>query len=235
MPERRRVAIVGGGFGGVAAAHALRDADVDVTVIDRMNHTVFQPLLYQVAAGILSMGDAASPIRSMLARQKNVRVLMAEVEAIDPERRELTLDRGEVVGYDSLIVACGATTSYFGHDEFQEHASSLKTIADATALRDRIHMAFEEAESTSDDAAREELLTFVIIGGGPTGVEVAGQLGAMTGHRMRNQFDRFDPARARIVLLDASDRVLTPFSPSLSAKAAKALAALGVEVIEGAM
>jgi NADH dehydrogenase len=205
-----------------------------VTVIDRMNHHAFQPLLYQVAAGVLSMGEAAAPIRSMLARQDNARVVMAEVDALDAERRELTLDRGERVPYDSLIVACGAATSYFGHDDWQEHALGLKTIGDAVALRDRVYMAFEEAERATDDVTRDEHLTFVVIGGGPTGVEVAGQLGAMTRHRMRGQFARIDPARTRIVLLDAGDRVLTAFSPSLSAKAAKSLAALGVEVLEGA-
>jgi NADH dehydrogenase len=234
MPERRRVAIVGGGFGGLAAAKALRGADVDVTVVDRMNHHLFQPLLYQVAAGTLSMGDAAAPIRAMLSRQTNARVLMAEVTEIDAERRELTLDRGERLAYDSLIVACGAATSYFGHDDWQEHTLGLKTLADAIAVRDRVFSAFEEAERAPDPTTQAELQTFVVIGGGPTGVEVAGQLAAMSRHHMRHQFTRIEPAHTRIVLLDAGDRVLTAFSPSLSAKAARSLASLGVDVCEGA-
>jgi len=231
---RRQIVIVGGGFGGLAVARALRKVEVDVTVVDRMNHHLFQPLLYQVAAGELSMGDAASPIRAMLSKQSNARVIMAGATELDAERRELTLDRGERIGYDSLIVASGAETSYFGHDEWQEHASGLKTLSDAVALRDRVFTAFEEAERAPDAATQAELLTFVVIGGGPTGVEVAGQLAVMTRHHMRRQFTRIDPDQSRIVLLDAGDRVLAAFSPSLSAKAAGALAELGVEVKEGA-
>jgi NADH dehydrogenase len=233
MPERRQVAIVGGGFGGLAAAQALRRADVDVTLIDRMNHHLFQPLLYQVGAGQLSMGDCASPIRAMLSRQGNARVVMAEVTGLDAERRELTLDRGERVPYDSLIVASGAETSYFGHDEWAEHSYGLKTLSDAVALRNQVFAAFEEAERTTDAAAREELLTFVVIGGGPTGVEIAGQLAIMRRHHMKRQFTRIEPAQARIILLDAGDRVLAAFSASLSAKAARELGSLGVEVREG--
>ena len=234
MPERRRVAIVGGGFGGLAAAQALKRADVDVTLVDRMNHHLFQPLLYQVAAGQLSMGDCAAPIRAMLSRQDNARVVMAEVTGLDAEQRELTLDRGERIPYDSLIVAAGAETSYFGHDEWAEHSYGLKTLSDALALRTHVFAAFEEAERTPDPAVRDELLTFVVIGGGPTGVEIAGQLAVMRRHHMKRQFSRIEPAQARIILLDAGDRVLAAFSPPLSAKAARELAALGVEVREGA-
>jgi NADH dehydrogenase len=232
--ERRRVAIVGGGFGGLAAAQALRKVNVDVTLVDRTNHHLFQPLLYQLAASGLSMGDCAAPIRGMLRHQRNAQVVMADVTDVDPERRELTLDRGERIGYDSLIVACGATTSYFGHDEWAEPSFSLKTLADAVDLRDHILSSFEEAERTTDADAQRRLQTFVVIGGGPTGIEIAGQLAVLSRHHMRGQFARFDPAATRIVVLDAGDRVLTAFSPKLSAKAAHELAELGVEVLEGA-
>jgi NADH dehydrogenase len=231
---RRRVAIVGAGFGGLTAAQKLKRANVDVTLVDRMNHHLFQPLLYQMAAGDLSMGEAAAPIRAMLSHQANARVVMAEVTEIDAQRRELTLERGERVPYDSLIVASGAATSYFGHDEWQEHAFGLKTLADATALRDQVFSVFEEAERAPEASTQEALQTFVVIGGGPTGVEVAGQLATVSHHHLRRQFTRIDPARTRIVLLDAGDRVLAAFSPSLSAKAARALASLGVGVCEGA-
>ena len=219
--DRRRVAIVGGGFGGLAAAQALRKADVDVTLVDRTNHHLFQPLLYQLASGMLSMGDCAAPIRGMLRQQSNVSVAMAEVTEIDAERRELTLDRGERLGYDSLIVACGADTSYFGHDEWQEPSFALKTLSDAVALREQILSSFEEAERAADAAERERFLTFVVIGGGPTGVEIAGQLAVLARHHLRHQFTRFDPRDTRVVLLDAGERVLTAFSPKLSAKAAR--------------
>jgi NADH dehydrogenase len=226
--------VVGGGFGGLAAAQALRKADVEVTLVDRTNHHLFQPLLYQLASGMLSMGDCAAPIRGMLRKQANARVVMAEVSGIDPERRELTLDRGESVGYDRLIVACGADTSYFGHDEWQEPSFALKTLADAVALRDQVLSSFEEAERTADPVERQRFLTFVVIGGGPTGVEVAGQLAVLARHHLKRQFTRFDARDTRIVLLDAGERVLTAFSPKLSAKAGRELASLGVDIREGA-
>ena len=232
--ERRRVAIVGGGFGGLAAAQALSKADVDVTLVDRTNHHLFQPLLYQLASGMLSMGECAAPIRGMLRKQPNARVVMAEVTEVDAERRELTLDRGEKVGYDSLIVACGADTSYFGHDEWQEPSFALKTLADAVGLRDQVLSSFEEAERATDDEARRRFLTIVVIGGGPTGVEVAGQLAVLARHHLRHQFTGFDPSDIRVVLLDAGERVLTAFSPKLSAKAGRELKSLGVDVREGA-
>jgi NADH:ubiquinone reductase (H+-translocating) len=232
--ERRRIAIVGGGFGGLAAAQALRKVNVEVTLVDRTNHHLFQPLLYQLAASGLSMGDCAAPIRGMLRHQRNAQVAMAEVTDVDPERGELTLDRGERIGYDSLIVACGAATSYFGHDEWAEPSFSLKTLADAVELRDHILASFEEAERTSDADVQRRLQTFVVIGGGPTGIEIAGQLAVLSRHHMKGQFARFDPAATRIVVLDAGDRVLAAFSPKLSAKAAHELGELGVEVLEGA-
>jgi len=230
----RRIVVVGGGFGGLAAAQALRKADVEVTLVDRTNHHLFQPLLYQLASGMLSSGDCAAPIRGMLSNQRNARVTMAEVTGIDPERRELTLDRGESLGYDRLIVACGTETSYFGHDEWQEPSFALKTLPDAVALRNQVLSSFEEAERTPDPVERKRFLTFVVIGGGPTGVEVAGQLAVLARHHLDGQFDHFDTRDTRIVLLDAGERVLTAFSPKLSAKAGKALASLGVDVREGA-
>jgi NADH dehydrogenase len=228
------VAIVGGGFGGLAAAQGLSKADVDVTLVDRTNHHLFQPLLYQLASGLLSMGECAAPIRGMLRKQANARVSMAEVTEVDADRRELTLDRGEKLGYDSLIVACGADTSYFGHDEWQEPSFALKSLSDAVALRDQVLSAFEEAERAEDEVLRRPFLTIVVIGGGPTGVEVAGQLAVLARHHLRHQFTRFDPSDTRVVLLDAGERVLTAFSPKLSAKAGHELASLGVEVREGA-
>ena len=232
--ERRRVAIVGGGFGGLAAAQALRKADVEVTLVDRTNHHLFQPLLYQLASGMLSMGNCAAPIRGMLRKQPNASVAMAEVTGLDPERRELTLERGERLGYDSLIVACGANTSYFGHDEWQEPSFALKSLSDAVALRDQVLSAFEEAERAEDEVTRRRFMTIVVIGGGPTGVEVAGQLAILARHHLRHQYTRFDPSETRVVLLDAGERVLTAFSPKLSKKAARELASLGVDVREGA-
>jgi NADH:quinone reductase (non-electrogenic) len=229
---RRRVVIVGGGFGGLAAARKLRHVDVDVTLVDRMNHHLFQPLLYQVAAGGLSPSDCASPIRPALKRGSNTTFLMAEVTDVDAEQRQLVLDRGDRLGYDSLIVACGAQTSYFGHDEWKDVSCGLKTLADAVDLRKRFYGAFEEAERTDDPAARAEWLTFVIIGGGPTGVEVAGQL-AITAGTMKRNFRRIDPTGARMILLDAGERVVAAFSERLSGKVAQQLAELDVTVREG--
>jgi NADH dehydrogenase len=230
---RRRVVIVGAGFGGLAAARKLRHADVDVTLVDRRNHHLFQPLLYQAAAGGLSPSDCAAPIRPALKRGSNTTFLMTEVTDIDAENREVVLERGDRLDYDSLIVACGAQTSYFGHDEWQDVSCGLKTLADAVDLRKRFYGAFEEAERSEDPAARAEWLTFVVIGGGPTGVEVAGQL-AITANAMTSQFRRIDPADARVILLDAGDRVVAAFSERLSGKVAQQLAELGVAVREGA-
>jgi NADH:ubiquinone reductase (H+-translocating) len=233
--ERRRVVIVGGGFGGIAAAQHLRKADVDVTVVDRHNHLLFQPLIYQVAAGALASGQVAAPIRHMLRRQANATVLMAAVTDIDVDRRQVVLDRGDRLGYDSLIVACGGETSYFGHDQWQAVTCGLKTLDDAVDLRDRIFGAFEEAERTSDPTERDEWLTFVVVGGGPTGVEISGQLSILSRHTMKRDFRRFDPTAARVILLDAGQRVVAAFTEPTSAKAAKELGDLGVTVREHAM
>jgi NADH dehydrogenase len=230
---RRKVVIVGGGFGGLAAARRLRHADVDVTLVDRMNHHLFQPLLYQVASGGLSPSDCASPLRPALRRSANTAVVMAEVTDVDPERRQVVLDRGDHLHYDSLIVACGGETSYFGHDEWQDVSCGMKTLADAVDLRTRFYGAFEEAERADDPSARNAWLTFVVVGGGPTGVEVAGQL-AITAQTMKRDFQRIDPSTARVILLDAGDRLVSAFSERLSGKVARQLAELGVTVREGA-
>src|SRR3954465_532106 len=232
-PERRRVVIVGGGFGGLAAAKKLRHADVDVTLIDRRNHHLFQPLLYQTAAGAISESDCASPIRPSARRRSDAAVLMAEVTDVDAERRQVVLDRGDRLDYDSLIVACGAQTSYFGHDEWQDVTCGLKTLADAIDLRERFYGAFEEAARAGDPAARDEWLTFVIVGGGPTGVEIAGLL-PQTAAPLKSDFRHIEAADARVILLDAGDRVVATFSEKLSAKTARYLAKLGVTVREGA-
>jgi NADH:ubiquinone reductase (H+-translocating) len=231
--RRRRVVVVGGGFGGLAAARELRHADVDVTLVDRNNHHLFQPLLYQAAAGALSPSDCASPIRPALKRSDNTTVLMAEVTDVDPEKRQVVLDRGDRLDYDSLIVACGGETSYFGNDEWQQVTCGLKTLADVMDLRNRFFGAFEQAERSDDPAVRAEWLTFVVIGGGPTGVEIAGQL-AITARTMKRAFRRIDASGARIILLDAGERVVAAFNPKLSAKVAENLADLGVTVREGA-
>jgi NADH dehydrogenase len=232
--HRRRVVIVGGGFGGLAAAHELRHADVDVTLVDHTHHHLFQPLLYQVAGGGLAAGECASPIRTALRRNSNITVLMGEATGLDVERRQLILDRGERIDYDSLIVACGAQTSYFGKDEWQEVSCGLKTLADALDLRNRFYGAFEEAERAGDPGEQREWMTFVVIGGGPTGVEVAGELRLIALHGMKRGFRNIDPRNAQVILLDAGERVTAAFSERLSGKVAKELASLGVTVREGA-
>jgi NADH dehydrogenase len=225
--------IVGAGFGGLAAARKLRGADVDVTLVDRRNHHLFQPLLYQVAAGGLSPSDCASPIRPSVKSGPNIAVLMAEVTDVDADRRQVVLDRGDRLDYDTLIVACGAQTSYFGHDEWEDVTCGLKTLEDAADLRRRFYGALEQAERTEDPAARAEWMTFVVIGGGPTGVEIAGQL-AITARALRRGFRRIDPSDAKVILLDAGERVVAAFSEKLSGKVAEELAQLGVTVREGA-
>jgi NADH dehydrogenase len=231
---RRKVVIVGGGFGGLAAAHELRHADVEVTLVDRTHHHLFQPLLYQVAGGGLAAGECATPIRTALRRNSNITVLMGEASGLDAERRRLILDRGERLDYDSLIVACGAETSYFGKEEWREVSCGLKTLADALELRNRFYGAFEEAERASDPTEQRAWMTFVVIGGGPTGVEMAGELRIIAQHGMKRGFRHVDPREARVILLDAGERVTAAFSKRLSGKVAKELASLGVTVREGA-
>jgi NADH:quinone reductase (non-electrogenic) len=231
--SRHHVVIVGGGFGGLAAAKALRRGEIDVTVVDRTNHHLFQPLLYQVATGILSEGDIAPPIRDILRRQRNARVVLGEVVDINLDDRRLTVDavgeRSEI-GYDSLIVAAGARQSYFGRPEFGHDAPGMKTIDDALELRGRIFGAFEMAERETDPIARRRWLTFVVVGAGPTGVEVAGQLAELSNGPLRGSFRRSDPALARVVLLDAAPAILPAFPQALQERATQQLENIGVEI-----
>jgi NADH:ubiquinone reductase (H+-translocating) len=236
--SRHRVVIVGCGFGGLFAARALRRADVDVTVIDRNNHHLFQPLLYQMATGILAEGDVAPPIRDILRHQRNASVLLGEVQSLDLQRRLVTVDtlgQHSDVPYDSLILATGASQSYFGHPEFARHAPGMKTIDDALELRSRIFGAFEMAERESDAALRKVWLTFVVVGAGPTGVELAGQIAELARRSLDHNFRHIDPATARVVLLDAGPTILSAFPESQRQRAARALESLGVEVHLGAM
>jgi len=228
-----KVVIVGGGFGGLAAARGLRDENVEITLVDRRNHHLFQPLLYQVATAGLSAPEIASPIRRILWRQKNVRVLLAEVLTIAAARRCVTLARGELA-YDFLILAPGATHSYFGHDAWAEHAPGLKTLDDAFAIRNRALLAFEEAEMSDDPLARRACLTFVVVGGGPTGVEMAGAFAEIARHSLARDFKRIDPRTARVVLVEAGSRILPAFPEDLSRSAVRQLEALGVQVWTGA-
>ncbi|MFA5908484.1 MAG: NAD(P)/FAD-dependent oxidoreductase [Vicinamibacterales bacterium] len=233
MARLPQVVIIGGGFAGLAAARQLKQVDCEVTIIDRHNHHVFQPLLYQVATAGLSPGDIASPIRWILRTQPRLRVLLGTVERIDPGARQVWMDGGDAVSYDYLIVAAGATHSYFGHDEWRGAAPGLKTLDDALAIRRRLLLAFEEAEREHDAARQRLLLTFVIIGGGPTGVEMAGALAEIARQALRSEFHAIDPASARIILIEAGPSILPAFPASLRASARRALVRLGVEVREG--
>jgi NADH dehydrogenase len=221
---------VGGGFGGLYAAFALRHRPVQVTLLDRRNHHLFQPLLYQVATAALSPGNIAQPIRHILRGSPNVRVLLGEATAVDLAARRVALADGDALGYDFLILATGASHAYFGHDEWRELAPGLKDVDDALEIRRRMLLAFEAAERETDPARRQALLTFVIVGGGPTGVELAGALGEIARDVLVHDFRAIDPRQARIVLLEAGPRLLAGFATPLSAAAARGLAARGVEV-----
>jgi NADH dehydrogenase len=223
------VVIVGGGFGGLSAAKAFAGEPVQVTVVDRRNHHVFQPLLYQVATAALSPGDIAAPIRWVLRRQRNVRVLLAEVTSVDVDRRVVRLTDGELP-YDCLILAAGSAHSYFGHDEWQQWAPGLKTLEDALAIRRRVLLAFERAEREPDPLLQRRLLTFVIIGGGPTGVELAGALAEISRHALAHDFRAIDPETARIILIEGGAAVLSSYPTPLPAFARRALERLGVAV-----
>ena len=228
-----RVVIVGGGFGGLSAAKALAKAPFDVTLIDRNNHHLFQPLLYQVATAALSPADIAWPIRHVLRGQKNAHVMLAKVTGVDLTRKEVVTDDRRMP-YDYLVIATGARHAYFGHDAWAEFAPGLKTIDDATSVRRRILLAFEHAENESDAAERARLLTFVVIGGGATGVEMAGAIAELAKRALAADFRSIDPRSARIILVEAASRVLTPFDEKLSDTARRALEQLGVEVRLGA-
>ena len=228
-----RVVVIGSGFGGLFATKALRRADVEVTVIDRTTHHLFQPLLYQVATGILSEGEIAPPIRDVLRRQDNARVVLGDVQSIDVAARTVTStiwDKTTVTPYDSLIVAAGAGQSYFGNDRFAEFAPGMKTIDDALELRGRIFGAYELAELETEPLALDAWLTFVVVGAGPTGVEMAGQIAELSRRTLKNNFRTFDPATTRVVLLDAAGAVLASFGDKLSTHAQHELEGMGVEV-----
>jgi NADH:quinone reductase (non-electrogenic) len=234
MDRRRHIVIVGGGFGGLYAARALKHALADVTVIDRTNHHVFQPLLYQVATATLAPSDIAAPIRWLLRKQKNTTVLLADVLRVDCEHRRLHLSDGGPLHYDYLIIAAGARHSYFGHDEWEAEAPGLKSIEDAIELRRRWLLAFERAERTDDPREREANLTFVIIGAGPTGVELAGMLPTIARYALPADFRHIDTRRARVILLEGGPRVLPTYPDDLSDSAVNALEELGVDVRTGA-
>ena len=228
-----KVVIVGGGFGGLCAALALRNAPVDVTLVDRRNFHLFQPLLYQVATGSLSPGEIAAPLRGVLGRQKNTRVLLGEVRDVDPTSREVVVAEGARLEYDTLIVAAGSRSHYFGHEAWREWAPSLKSVEEATDIRRKVLYAFEVAEWLEDPAERRAWLTFVIVGAGPTGVELAGAIAEIARHTLRHDFRSIHPEEARIILVDGGLRVLPAFPEVLAEKATASLSRLGVEVQTG--
>ncbi len=235
MSDHARVVIIGGGFGGLAAARALKSAPADVTLIDRHNYHLFQPLLYQVATGSLSPGEIASPLRSVLSRQKNTRVLLGEVSDIDPVSNYVLLKDGARFGFDFLIVASGSQSFYYGHDSWRDTAPSLKSVEEALSIRTKIFSAFEMAERTSDPHERRSWLTFVIVGAGPTGVELAGAIAEIARETLRHDFRSIHPEDSQIILVDGAPRVLPPFPEDLAAKAVGSLDKLGVQIKTGLM
>ncbi len=236
MPHDRppRLLVIGGGFAGLRATRALANAKLRITLVDRRNHHLFQPLLYQVATAGLSAPDIAAPLRHILGRQRNVEVRLGEVDAIDKHQRQVRLRDGTTLDYDLLLVASGATHAYFGNDQWAPHAPGLKTLDDALALRRRLLLAFEKAEAEPDPAKKAAWLSFAIVGGGPTGVELAGTLAEIARHTLRNEFRHIDPASAKVRLVEAGPRVLSSFPEVLSLKARRQLERLGVEVHAGA-
>jgi len=233
MAEAARIVIVGGGFGGLTAAKALRKAPVQVTVVDRQNHHLFQPLLYQVAMAGLAPSEIAVPIRSLLSKQKNTTVLLDEVTGVDLASRCVHFAEGRSLPYDYLILAPGARTHYFGHDEWAVYAPGLKSIDDAVEIRRRVLLAFEEAEREPDPTKRSKLLNFIVIGGGPTGVELAGSIAELARYVLGRDFKNVRPSEARVLLLEGGPRVLAPFHSELSEKSVRQLSELGVHVRTG--
>jgi len=234
MPNLHRVLILGGGFAGLVAAQTLKRADVEITLLDKRNFHLFQPLLYQVATGSLSPAEIAAPIRAVLSRQKNVEVLLGEAVDIDPDKKNIILDDGGVFPYDTLIIATGSQTSYYGNDQWRENAPSLKSIEEATRMRHKLLYAFERAERADTEAEERAWLTFVIVGAGATGLELAGALAEIAHHTLKRDFRRIRPQEARIILMEGGPRVLAPYPEDLSAKAEKLVKRLGVEIMLGA-
>jgi NADH dehydrogenase len=226
------VVIVGAGFAGLSLAQSLGSTPFRVTVVDRRNYHLFQPLLYQVATAVLTPGEIAEPVRRIMKRHRNVRVVLGELEGVDPGRREIRVN-GELLRYDTLVLATGATHSYFGHPEWERFAPGLKTLEDARRIRARVLLAFEQAEMENDPAERERLMTFAIIGGGPTGVEMAGAIAGLARQSLVRDFRAIDPMTARILLIEAAPRILGPFPEDLSAYAERALKRLGVTILTG--
>src|SRR5262249_17171175 len=233
MNSKPHVVIIGAGFGGLDAAKKLARQDVRVTVIDRTNYHLFQPLLYQVATAALSPADIAAPIRAVLSKCKNIEVILAEVQSVDVEPNKVKMSNVADLNYDLLLLATGARHSYFGHDEWEKLAPGLKSLEDAIEVRRRILMAFEYAEKIADDAARKTAMTFVIIGGGPTGVEMAGAIAEIARRTLAKDFRNIDPAQARVILIEGESRLLSALPEDLSASALKQLVDLGVEVRVG--
>src|SRR5499425_24990 len=235
MEPKHRVVILGGGFGGLAVAQKLKRAPVEVTLIDRRNFHLFQPLLYQVATGSLSPGEIAAPLRGSLSRQKNACVLLGEAVDVDPEAKRVILRDGAAFEYDSLIVGTGSQTSYYGKDEWRQWAPSLKSIEETTTIRHKILYAFERAERAATPEEARVWLTFVIVGAGATGMELSGALAEIARETMRHDFRKIQPQEARIILMEGAPRVLGAFPEDLSAKAEKLVTRLGVEVVKGVM
>jgi NADH:ubiquinone reductase (H+-translocating) len=235
MADRHKIVILGGGFGGLVAAQTLKRANACVTLIDKRNFHLFQPLLYQVATGSLSPGQVASPLRAVLSRQKNTEVLLGEAVDLNPQAKKVVLRDGAEFPYDSLIIATGSQSSYYGNDAWRAFAPSLKTVEEATAIRHKLLYSFERAERSASEAEARAWLTFVIVGAGATGLELAGALAEIARETLRNDFRHINPTEARIVLLDGAPRVLTAYPEDLSAKAEKLVSRLGVEVLKNAM
>ncbi|MBT1886704.1 NAD(P)/FAD-dependent oxidoreductase, partial [Enterobacter hormaechei subsp. xiangfangensis] len=231
--QKHHVVVIGAGFGGLSVVRELEEPGVSITIIDRSNHHLFQPLLYQVAGASLPSAEIAWPVRSLFRHREDVRTLMAEVQDVDTDSREVLLKDGSRIDYDTLVVATGATHAYFGHDEWEQFAPGLKNLDDATTLRARILSAFEQAENTTDPALRAAYQTFVIVGGGPTGVELSGTIAELARKTLKNDFRSIDPTETRIILVEAGQRLLTAFPESLSEYTRQSLEKLGVEVSFG--
>ena len=229
--RRKHIVIIGGGFGGIATAKALKNADVDITIIDRLNHHLFQPLLYQVATAELSPGDIAAPIRAIVSKNPNIKVVLGEVKKIDPNKKSVHLRNGRSINFDQLVIATGAQYNYFGHEEWAEFAPGMKSVSDALKVREQLLMSMEEAEQLQDSSKRKSLLTYVIIGGGPTGVEMAGAIAEIAGNGAKHGYQTIKPEDAKIYLIEAGPRILNAFPESLGEKAKIMLEKMGVKVL----